>query len=80
MSPIDLACLYIIYYIYINLLRISLIATFFIPVINIIKDLLLLAKSTYTDPLDIKTLVINIIKDLLLLAINTYINPLVLLL
>ena len=44
---------------------------------NIIKDLLLLAVSTYTDPLDIKTLVINIIKDLLL-AVSTYKDFLVL--
>ena len=47
------------------------------PVVNIIKDLLLLIVSTCTNPLDIKTLVINIIKDLLLAA-NTYRDPLVL--
>ena len=40
------------------------------PVINIIEDLLLLAASTYTDPLDIE--------DLLLLAVSTYKDPLVL--
>jgi len=47
-------------------------------VVNVIKDLLLLAASTYTDPLNIKILVINIVEDLLLLAANIYINPLVL--
>jgi hypothetical protein len=45
------------------------------PVVNIIENLLLLAESTYTDPLDIKILVINIIKDLLL-AVSTYRDPL----
>ena len=77
--PIGLICLYTIYYIYINLLRVSLIATFFTPVINIIKDLLLLVKNTYTDPLDIKILVINIIKNLLLLVTNTRTDPPILL-
>jgi hypothetical protein len=47
-------------------------------VINIIKDLLLLAASTYIDPLDIEIPVINIIEDLLLLAASTYRDPLVL--
>jgi len=47
------------------------------PVVNIIKDLLLLAASTYIDPLDIKTLVVNIVEDLLLLAASTYKDPLV---
>jgi len=47
-------------------------------VINIIKDLLLLAVSTYIDPLNIEIPVINIIKDLLLLAVSTYKDPLVL--
>ena len=46
-------------------------------VINIIEDLLLLAESTYIDPLDIEILVINIIEDLLLAA-STYRDPLVL--
>ena len=46
-------------------------------VINIIKDLLLLAASTYIDLLDVKILVVNIIEDLLL-AVNTYKDPLVL--
>ena len=48
-------------------------------VVNIIKDLLLLAVSTYIDPLNIKILVINIIEDLLLLAASTYTDPPVLL-
>ena len=48
------------------------------PVVNIIEDLLLLVVSTYTDPLDIKTLVRNIVEDLLLLAASTYKDPLVL--
>jgi len=51
--------------------------SFFILVINILKNLLLLAASTYIDPLDIKILVRNIVEDLLLLAANTYIDPLV---
>ena len=38
---------------------------------NIIKTLLLLAASTYTDPLDIETPVINIVEDLPLLAAST---------
>ena len=67
-SLIGLTCLYATCYIYINLLYISLIATFFTPVINIIKDLLLLAKSTRIDPLDVETPVVNIIEDLLLLV------------
>ena len=46
-------------------------------VVNIIKDLLLLAVSTYIDFLDVKILVINIIEDLLL-AVSIYKNPLVL--
>ena len=50
---------------------------FFTPVVNTIKDLLLLAASTHTDPLNIKILIINIIEDLLL-AVNTYKDPLVL--
>ena len=66
--PVGLTCLYTTHYIYINLLRVSLIATFFTLVINTIKNLLLLVKSTHADPLNIKTLVINIIEDLLLLA------------
>ena len=52
--------------------------SFFMLVINIIKDLLLLAVSTYIDPLNIEIPVINIIKDLLLLAVSTYKDPLVL--
>jgi hypothetical protein len=48
------------------------------PVVNIIEDLLLLAVSTYIDPLDIEIPVINIIEDLLLLAASTYRDPLVL--
>ena len=47
--------------------------------VNTIEDLLLLAESTYTDPLDIETPVINTIEDLLLLAVGTYTDPLVLL-
>ena len=50
--------------------------SFFILVVNIIEDLLLLAVSTYIDPLDVKTPVINIIKDLLLLAVSIYADPL----
>ena len=76
---IGLICLYTIYYIHINLLCVSLIITFFTPVINTIEDLLLLVKSTHADPLDVETLVINIIKDLSLLAVNTCTDPLVLL-
>jgi len=52
--------------------------SFFILVVNIIKNLLLLAASAYADPLNIKILIINIIKDLLLLAASTYKDPLVL--
>ena len=74
-SPVGLTCLYTIYYIYINLSRVSLIITFFTPVINIIEDLLLLAESTCTDPLDVETLVINIIEDLLLLAKSYLYRP-----
>ena len=77
--PVGLACLYTTHYININLLRISLIVTFFTLLINTIKDLLLLVKSTYADPLDIEILVINTIEDLLLLAASTCIDPLVLL-
>ena len=44
---------------------------------NIIEDLLLLAASTRTDPLDIEILVANIVEDLLLLAASTYRDPLV---
>ena len=47
------------------------------PVVNIIKDLLLLAVSTYADPSDAKTLVINTIEDLPL-AVSTHGDPLVL--
>ena len=47
-------------------------------VINIIKYLLLLAVSTYTDPLDIEILVRNIVEGLLLLVASTYRDPLVL--
>ena len=47
------------------------------PVVNIIKDLLLLVKNTRIDPLDIETPVINIIEDLLL-TVSTYRDPLVL--
>ena len=42
---------------------------------NIIEDLLLLAASTYIDPLDIKTPVVNIVEDLLLLAASTRRDP-----
>jgi len=52
--------------------------SFFILVANIIKSLLLLAVSTYTDPLNIKIPVINTAEDLLLLVASIYINPLVL--
>jgi len=52
---------------------------FFILVINIIKDLLLLVINTYINFLDVKILIINIIEDLLLLAANIYKNPPVLL-
>ena len=79
-SPIGLIYLYIMCYIYINLLRISLIVTFFTLVVNTIEDLLLLIKSTHVDSLNVEILVINIIEDLLLLAISTHTNPLVLLL
>jgi len=44
---------------------------------NIIEDLLLLAASTYTDPLDVEIPIINIVKDLLLLVASTYRDPLV---
>ena len=47
------------------------------PVINIIKDLLLLVASTYTDFLNIEIPVINIIENLPL-AGNIYKDPLVL--
>jgi len=46
--------------------------------VNTIEDLLLLAASTYIDPLDVEIPVINIIEDLLLLAVSTYGDPLVL--
>ena len=49
--------------------------SFFMPVINIIEDLLLLAASTYIDPLDIEIPVVNIVEDLLLLAASTYRDP-----
>jgi len=44
-------------------------------VVNIIKDLSLLAASTYVDPLDIKTLVANTVEDLPLLVVNTCGDP-----
>jgi hypothetical protein len=78
-SPVDLTYLYAICYIYINLSRVSLMVTFFMPVVNTIEDLLLLVKSTRVDPLDIEILVVNIIEDLLLLAVSTRADPLVLL-
>ena len=52
--------------------------SFFTLVVNIIEDLLLLAVSTYIDPLDIETLVINIVEDLLLPIASTRRDPLVL--
>jgi hypothetical protein len=79
MSPVGLTCLYTMYYVYVNLLRVSLIVTFFILVVNIIEDLLLLVESTCIDSLDIETLVVNIIEDLLLLVVSTRADPLVLL-
>ena len=51
--------------------------SFFIPVVNIIEDLLLLVASTYIDPLDVEIPVINIVEDLLFLAASTYRDPLV---
>ena len=48
------------------------------PIVNIIEDLLLLAASTYADPLDVEIPVINIVEDLLLLVSSTYRDPLVL--
>jgi len=42
---------------------------------NIIEDLLLLAASTYADPLDIEIPVVNIVKDLPLLAASTRKDP-----
>ena len=51
---------------------------FFILVVNIIEDLLLLAASTCINPLDIEIPVINIVEDLILLAASTYRDPLVL--
>jgi len=45
------------------------------PVVNIIKDLLLLAVSTRIDPPDVKIPVINIVEDLLLLVASTYRDP-----
>jgi len=50
---------------------------FFIPVINIIEDLLLLVVNTCINPLAIKILVKNIIKNLSLLIASTYVDPLV---
>ena len=47
------------------------------PVVNMVKDLLLLIISTYIDLPNIETLAINTVKDLLLLATSTYIDPLV---
>jgi hypothetical protein len=44
-------------------------------VVNIIEDLLLLAVSTYIDPLDIEIPVINTVEDLLLLAASTRRDP-----
>ena len=52
--------------------------SFFMPVVNIIEDLLLLAVSTYTDPLDVQIPVINIVEDLSLLVASTCRDPLVL--
>ena len=52
--------------------------SFFIPVIDIIKDLLLLAASIYADFLDIETPVRNTVEDLSSLAASIYIDPLVL--
>ena len=78
-SSVGLTCLYATRYIHINLSRVSLIATFFTPVVNTIEDLSLLAESTRADPPDIETLVVNIIEDLLLLAVSTHADPLVLL-
>jgi len=49
--------------------------SFFTPVINIIKNLLLLAANIYINLLDIKILIKNIVEDLLLLAVSIYINP-----
>jgi hypothetical protein len=43
---------------------------------NTIEDLLLLAASTYADPLDIKILVMNTVEDLPLLAASTCGDPL----
>ena len=74
-SPVGLTYLYTTRYVHINLLHISLIATFFTPVINTIEDLLLLAKSTRADPLDIETPVINTIENLLLLAESYLYRP-----
>jgi hypothetical protein len=48
------------------------------PVVNIIKDLLLLVVSTRIDPLDVEIPVINIVEDLPLLAASTCGDPLVL--
>jgi hypothetical protein len=50
-SPVGLTCLYATRYVYVNLSRVSLIATLYTPVGNTIEDLLLLAASTYIDPL-----------------------------
>jgi len=45
------------------------------PVINTIEDLLLLAVSTYINPLDVEIPVINIVEDLPSLAASTYRDP-----
>ena len=79
MSPVGLTCLYATHYIHVNLSRVSLIVTFFTPVVNTIEDLLLLAKSTRADPPDVETPVVNTIEDLSLLAASTRTDPPVLL-
>jgi hypothetical protein len=43
--------------------------------VNIIKNLLSLAASTYIDPPDVEIPVINTVEDLLLLAASTYRDP-----
>jgi len=42
---------------------------------NIIEDLLLLAASTYIDPLDVEIPIINIVEDLPSLVASTYKDP-----
>jgi len=42
---------------------------------NIIEDLLLLAVSTYIDPLDVEILIINIVEDLPSLTASTRKDP-----